>query len=260
MHLHRLALIALLALAAPAAPAAVSRLDLSTAPSTAAEPPSYPDADHVTNGCHVSTVTFLARFLAEFPAESGHPLVITIPNGDGVVRSHTVSIITWQGALWCRDEYFGVFTLGFDAKSQPDQRRLIHRTESRLNAQALTQIRTGHVAARPVPPSQLSTAVRLHDVTVAARSLPYATKVYWVRGGNRDIPVVFFRPAAGQIAVYDPLHGTCLAECAARDDAKIVSLVATQLGYRVDGVLPDLSPAPATLVAAVSAPAAGLAQ
>jgi hypothetical protein len=232
----------------------------TSASDSVSSPCSFPDSDHVANGCHVSTLRFLARFLAEFPSETGSPLVIRMRNGDGVSRSHTVAIVSWHGEWWCRDEYFGVFALGCTVKAPLEQRRLVSRTESRLEARARMTVRMSPAAARPAPPTQLSAEQRLRDVTVAARMIPFATKVYWVRGGGRELPVVFFRPGDRQIAVYDPLHGTCIAECSAGDDAKVVGLVAAQLGYPVDAVRPDLAPPQGALLASLNTPHAGLLQ
>jgi hypothetical protein len=61
--------------------------------------------------------------------------------------------------------------------------------------------------------------------------------------------VVFFRPSAGEIAVYDPSFGTGSAHCASTDDAKVVALVAQRLGYRADNVRAELAPLTGALVA-----------
>jgi hypothetical protein len=99
------------------------------------------------------------------------------------------------------------------------------------------------------PPDTLSNQERIDDVTAATRTVPFSTTIFWVRSGNHEVPVAFFRPSATQIAVYEPLHGTCLAECASRDDVKIVSLVATRIGLRADSVRADLPAPQGTLVA-----------
>jgi hypothetical protein len=61
--------------------------------------------------------------------------------------------------------------------------------------------------------------------------------------------MAFFRPDGKRIAVYDPAHGTSTAVCAATDDAKIVQLVATRLGYRAESVRAELPVQQPTLLA-----------
>jgi len=234
-------------LTAPAARATAS------APEGSVTPPSYPDSAHVLNGCRLSTLRFLARFLSEFPHEHGEPLAITMRNADGSRSGHTLALFSWQGQAWCRDEYYGVFTLDCPFEAQPNLNRLVARAEKRLEKHAQMLIRTAQATARPEPPAHLSAEENLRDVTTAARIIPYATTIFWLRCDNREIPVAFFRPAGQEIAVYDPVHGTSSAECSCRDDAKVVSAVAAQLGYRVNGVRPDLALSQSTLLAASDA-------
>ncbi|MEJ1970965.1 MAG: hypothetical protein WDM96_00090 [Lacunisphaera sp.] len=63
--------------------------------------------------------------------------------------------------------------------------------------------------------------------------------IFWVKDGAREIPLVFFRPTPGVIAVYDPVHGTGLTECAGGNDAKITALIAARFGYRVEDFRAD---------------------
>jgi hypothetical protein len=50
---------------------------------------------------------------------------------------------------------------------------------------------------------------------------------------------LFFQPAVGVIAVYDPATGTATAECERRSIPTIVTMVASRLGYSVVAVSPD---------------------
>ena len=249
MHLNRilpdhrgalaLAILLTLTLAAPATQAGPTSL-----------PPAYPDRAHVSNGCHLSTITYLARYLSEHPTEQGEPLVIQVVNFDGTVRSHTIALLSWQGQLWCRDEYFGVFTLGCAVEARPSAERLVAKAQEMLERHEKKLIRAGGITLCPVPPEKMSAEQRTMEVKVMAEIIPFPTTVYWVHSGKRDIPLAFFRPAAGQIAVYDPQHGTCLAECSVRNDAKIVAAIATKLGYQADHIRPDFTVAHGRLVAA----------
>ncbi len=78
---------------------------------------------------------------------------------------------------------------------------------------------------------------------------PFPATSFWIRNGKHETPVAFFRSNSKPIAVYEPLHGTCLAECSIRDDAKVVSLVAAKLGFHADSVRAELSPLHGVLVA-----------
>jgi len=80
--------------------------------------------------------------------------------------------------------------------------------------------------------------------------IPFPHAIFWVNDGTREVPLVFFRPSLGEIAVYDPAHGTGVGECSIKEDVKVVSLVATRMGYRTDGIHSDFSGATGTLVAA----------
>jgi|GEM_PF-2566821 hypothetical protein len=245
------ALLLIATLTVPGVRAADLRPEASVTPQV---PPAYPDRTHVTNGCHISTITFLDRFLAEFPDEQGEPLVITMLNADGVRRSHTIALISWQGQWWCRDESFGVFALGCPVEAQPDRRRLNTKAETMLEKHAKMLIRAAMATPQPAPPTEMSSEQRIREVAVAARMIPFPTTIFWVKCGSRELPVAFFRPTARQIAVYEPLHGTCLAECSSRDDAKVVSLVASRLGYHVDAIHAEHTSPRGTLVASADLP------
>jgi len=211
-------------------------------------PPHYPDATHVYNGCHLSTLAYLAKFNTEFPAEQGEPLVVQMLNADGCVRSHTMTLITWQGEWWVRDEYYGVFSLNCTVKAVSDLSQLRSLAERIYARRAAEMSRRSDAPRPPEVPSRLSVEQRIHDVRLAADRIPMAHTIYWVRDGKREVPVVFFRPAAGVIAVYDPAFGTGVAKCSTTDDAKVVAAVASRMGYRADSVRAELNlPATSTL-------------
>lgn len=258
MYLNRLLRLVSLVfvLTALTAPIAHATARISNPSASLSTPPAYPDSAHVLNGCHLSSIRFLNRYLAEFPGERGETLVVAMRNADGSTQAHTIALISWQGQSWCRDEYYGTFSLDCAAETQPNLDRLSARAERKLEKHAQMMVRTGQAAARSEPPAHLSAEQDLQDVTTAARIIPYATKIFWVRSGNRELPMAFFRPDGKRIAVYDPVHGTSTAECASTDDAKIVLLVASRLGYRAESVRPELIPSqPALLASADTTPA-----
>ena len=200
---------------------------------TSQDPPSYPDKVHVSNGCHLSTARFLAQFQSANPGEQGEILELCLPNAD---RTHAVALITWRGQLWCRDEYFGVFSLECRAEPKLEHKELAARAETLLRQQAYRLIHEEGAPKGYLARESMSADQRLAEVALAARIIPHPTTLFWIQCKNQEIPVLFFRLTSQRIAVYDPMHGTCLASCACRDDSKIVSYVAAKLGYSVDGV------------------------
>lgn len=234
-----------------------ARVVVPTSPTLSA-PPAYPDTAHVLNGCHLSTLRFLSRYLAEFPAERGETVVVNMRNANGTTQAHTVALISWQDQVWCRDEYYGVFSLGCPAEPQTNLARLSGRAERMLEEHAQWMVRTGQAAARREPPAHLSPDQTLLDVTTAARLIPFNTSIFWVHCGSRERPMAFFRPDGKRIAVYDPEHGTSTAECACPDDAKVVLLVAARLGYAASSVRADRVLSQPMLVAAADVPNGGI--
>ncbi len=97
----------------------------------------------------------------------------------------------------------------------------------------------------------MSPAERSRAVAVVARMVPGRASVFWVKCGRRELPVVFFRPSDREIADYEPLHGTAVAECACPDNTKVVAAVAIRLGYHVDAVRAGSTGSRGTLLASV---------
>src|SRR5579871_5282625 len=152
---RRLALapLALLLLAA-SAPSAAARLVDAGDP--LAGPPHFTLEDHVFNGCHLSTIAFLARFNTEYPQERGEAVILTLKNGDGAYRSHTVALVTWHGAWWCRDEYFGVIALGRKVDAGQDKARLTERLQAVLERRGRDVMRGPESGQPPRAPSDLT--------------------------------------------------------------------------------------------------------
>jgi hypothetical protein len=243
-----LAIVLAATLTAPAA-GAIERPPYGSAIVSA--PPSYPDVVHVFNGCHLSTLRYLTRFLSEFPQEHGQPLTISMMETDGTKTTHTIALFSWQGQSWCRDEYFGVFCLNCRVSPQPDLKRLVAIAEIKLHEQAARVIGTTGMPPRRSVPAQMSAEQRISEVTAAARIIPGSSTIFWVQSGRRELPLAFFRPTAQLIAVYDPLHGTCTAKCSCCDDAAVVISVAEKLGYRPVGIRQGRSTVSSALIASV---------
>lgn len=215
-----------------AAPASLSARSSASAPNHT--PPAYPDAIHVNRGCYVSTAVYLARFNREFPHECAESVTVAPAGFDG---RHTIAVLTWNGAWWGRDEFSGVFPLGCDVTTAPDPVSLSSRAQAVLARVARRQLGRGAIAG-VAGPARLSAGERERDVRMAAALLPFRSRCYRVRCGHEDRLFLFFQPAAGQIAVYEPTHGTATAACKSTDIPTVVRAVALRLGYQVSSIQP----------------------
>jgi hypothetical protein len=218
--------------------ATIIPLHASPADSAPASPPDYPDSIHVAWGCYISTAAYLAKFAANHPGEFGAPFTAFL----GVIqRHHTAALVTWRGEWWLRDEFLGVMRLGLPVAGHGVTDRVTRRAETTLAREAakLPPALRARIAA--VDHRGNSGFNAAHDVAQAAALLPFPAEVYWVTCGDGEIPLLFFRPGPGAIAVYDPHHGTATAETDTTRPAVIVQLVAQRLGYRVTSVRRDLS-------------------
>ena len=211
-------------------------------------PPDFPDAAHVTNGCYLSTVAFIAQFASAFPAERAQPATIRPRNFD---TPHTLALLTWQGRWWGRDEYAGIFPLDRPVGGGTLTESLRRHAERIFEKRSIAQAKLS--GYNPANTEKLSPARRAHDVTVAAGLIPFRTERFSLRCGDQDVPLLFFRPTSGSIAVYDPVTGTATAETAITSSSAIVKLVATQLGYRVDAIRAE--PLALMLLAVADSPA-----
>lgn len=228
-------------------------LALNLRADAAATPPAFPDAGHVPNGCYLSTTAYLTRFAAEFPAERAVPVAMS-PRGFG--GRHTVALLTWRGEWWVRDEYFGVLALNRTVAGNPDPAALTRWAALLLAKYAVTEVKAGRRDYAPTAPETLPARELAALVRAAAAALPRASEILWVHGGGEAVPFLFFRPSAGVIAVYNPLHGTATAETELTDGGTVVGLIAAKFGYPVAAVRPDTTYATGALVAALS-PATG---
>ena len=202
-------------------------------------PPDFPDIVHVASGCHVSTLAYIARFLAAVPCEHAVPLIVSLENRDGSRKPHTVALLTWQGRWWCRDEYYGVFSLQRAVAAHPRPEQLATWAGARLERQARERWRSADAPRPRLLRSDLPAAAGERDLELAAALLPFPTRRFEVRCGTETFSVLLFRPAANEIAVYEPRHGTCLGVGPISNDARAVEIVATRLGYRVLAVHPS---------------------
>lgn len=191
-------------------------------------PPHLPDRDHVANGCHLSTLAYLARFSAAYPRETAEPLVITV-RGQYGRRHHTVALVSWHGRWWFRDEFFGVFP-SHQRVTEPSDRAALGCTAARQLERQAGESSTRHRTPR------CASAQGREAVTLAERVLPVPSRQFRLHTKSGEIAGLVFRPQPHQVAVYIPRHGTCLAECAIDNDADAVAAFALRLGYKVSAV------------------------
>jgi hypothetical protein len=204
-----------------------------TAPSL---PPEFPDAVHVPEGCYLSAFAYLHRFRAEFPDERGQPLTLEPRSFD---RMHTVALITWHQRWWIRDEFFGLMELGKRVGSEGVTSEVHALAQATFDRRALTLTRRTRARLAEAESRKTDFVNRVSEVATAAQILPCASERFWVRSGNREIPLLFFRPAPGVIAVYHPVHGTATAETKLTESSEIVACVAIKLGYPIASIRRD---------------------
>lgn len=225
----------------PALPLLAGRATEPVVPPAAqpATPPRFQDTVHVPVGCFISTTAYLAKFAAEHPHEFGAPLTAFL----GVIRRHhTSALVTWRGEWWLRDEYLGLIRLGVPVTRREITDRVARRAESTLEREAAKlspELRARIAGAGQSGNSRIDAA---REVAQAAALVPFPAETYLVTCGNREVPLLFFRPSPREIAVYDPFHGTATAETDSPRHAAIVELVAQRLGYRVTSVRRDFGP------------------
>jgi len=205
--------------------------------SGAATPPDFPDGMHVENGCYLSTLVYLAKFIAAFPGEQAASVMVQPRNYD---EPHTIALVSWRGRWWGRDEYCGVFEV--DAATHPATvtDSLTSAAEKALEKYSARLAKAGRVAIAPPTPNDLPLEKRAHEIAAARALLTCDSALFWVKTGGRELPFLFFHPAPGLIAVYDPVSGTATAESVMTNGARVVELVAAKLGYKVAAVRADL--------------------
>ena len=213
--------------------AALVAVAFSAARLTASDtPPGYPDRVHLTNGCQLSSMLFLRRYTAEFPAERGVRLVVNNYSG---INQHSVSLVTWQGEWWCRDDRLGIFPLGVKVEGSEMPAKIEKTVSRELSRRAKAEYRDADLK-RMARENYNPPAERRSVDVVNAASMVEGSTVYWVTAGNKEVPVLFFRPTADSIGVYDPAFGSAVAVVHCSNVDQIVTAVTKQLGYKVTSV------------------------
>lgn len=198
-------------------------------------PPVFPDVVHVANGCYISAVVYAARYRAAYPGEQAEVAAIPMTNAGGLVKPHTLAIMSWRGGWWARDEYYGVIDLR-EPSVRPWNPAAVRRRAEASSRRRYARLLAGGAPARTAdaPPSgRPETEWRLDQVEAARRLLPVPSELHWLRTGSTAVPLLYFRPRPNSpaFAVYDPASGTASAEAAVRDSAQLVAAVARRLGY-----------------------------
>lgn len=199
----------------------------------ASAPPDFPDTTHVPEGCYISTAVYLTKFRAAFPGELAAPVSVRVKHYLG---PHTVALVSWSGRWWLRDEFMGVIALDAAVNAGAVSETLRAKAEATLDRR--TRLLSKRTRERLTDFGDRIVAARneTRDVATAAMLLPCDSERFWVRCGDREVPMLFFRPAAGVVAVYSPVHGTATAETTITSSRRVVELVARELGYNVSGL------------------------
>ena len=196
----------------------------------ASAPPDFPDTAHVPEGCYISTAVFVAKFRAAFPEEAAVPATVNVKHYHG---PHTVALVSWRGRWWLRDEFMGAVALDATVDARVAGETVRVKAEATLDRRTRllskrTRERLADAGDRVV--AAMDAAL---DVATAAALLPCNSERFWVTCGDREVPMLVFRPAVGVVAVYSPIHGTATAETAITNSGRVVELIARELGYNV---------------------------
>lgn len=162
-------------------------------PSSHGQPPAWPDTACVANGCYVSTAAYLARLRAAYPTVVARAESVRLPSG----RWHTVAVVAWERRTYLRDMYIGV------APAHGDVQRSYDRALSMWRAQGGRHGYRERVAR--------SAAERRADVETAAHLLgTEQTEIVSVLSNRGPIPVLAWKTAEGELALYEPTTGTAV--------------------------------------------------
>jgi hypothetical protein len=197
-------------------------------------PPNFPDVAHVANGCYISSLVYVSRFRAAYPAEKAGTAAVVLPNADGSRKPHTVAIVSWHGRWWARDEYYGLADLRLPSARPWDAVTVARRADDTYRDRATRMRAAGQPRREPdrVPAGDEAGRWRREQIETARRLLPMPGEIVWQRRGSEELPFLFFRTSEdGAFAVYDPVFGTAQAVAEVRDPHRLVAAVAERLGY-----------------------------
>jgi hypothetical protein len=221
----------------PAAPASDRTESSIAGPGTSpASPPVYQDSDHVSQGCYISTVVYLAKFLAAFPGEFGSPVTI---HPKPYPTPHTIALVTWRNEWWLRDEFLGVIRLNLPVTTLEVTAHVTNHAEATLERRALHLSQNVRARIASFGARNGGGVDAFREISQAAKLLPFTSELFRIESRGQKIPLLFFRPRPGYIAVYNPVFGTATAETEVTSSIKVVELVAERLGYPVASVRPD---------------------
>jgi hypothetical protein len=163
------------------------------APRSRAQPPAWPDAHHVANGCYLSTTVYLANLHEQYPDVVARAENVRLSSG----RMHTIAVVHWGAKTYLRDMFIGIAAVKGDTQCSFDAAL----SEWRYNGG-----RHGH-RQRTVSTS----AERWLDVRAAAQWMaalqPQIIQVFSAHG---PIPVLWWTTADGELALYEPSVGTAV--------------------------------------------------
>ena len=163
------------------------------APKSRAQPPAWPDAQPVANGCYISTEVYLARLREQFPEISAHPETVLLPTG----QQHTIAVVQWGRHTYLRDMFIGI---------APVQHGVQRSFEAALVAWHARGGRHGY-AERIVSNS----AERWVEVQAAAQLLAARQpQIIPVCSAHGPIPVLCWTTPDGELALYEPSVGTAV--------------------------------------------------
>lgn len=158
-----------------------------------AQPPAWPDARYVVNGCYPSTAVYLTKLREHHPDVAARAENVRLTSG----RMHTIAVVHWGRETYLRDMFIGIASVKGDVQRSFDEAVSQWRRNGGHHGQ---RERTGFTSAE-----------RWREVQAAAQWMavlhPQIIQVFSARG---PIPVLWWTTADGELALYEPSVGTAV--------------------------------------------------
>ena len=162
-------------------------------PALPSNPPWLPDRYYVANGCYISATAYLMKLKQLYPDLNGWTANVLLPSGN----IHTLAIVRWDTRLFLRDTSIGVAEIHDDVQQSFETAACLRREKGGWHF---------YPKRRPHSPVE-----RLREIELAARLLGFADpKVICARSATGPVSVLSWKTAGGELAVYEPSHGTAV--------------------------------------------------
>jgi hypothetical protein len=162
-------------------------------PHTRAQPPAWPDAQYIANGCYLSTAVYLAKLREHYPDVTARAETVRLTSG----KMHTIAVVEWGHKTYLRDMFIGIASMKGDVQRSFDEAlsRWLHNRGQHGRRERNT----------------FTSDERWLEIESAARWIAaLRPQVIQVFSGRGPIPVLWWTTARGELALYEPSVGTAV--------------------------------------------------